>query len=138
MPLFHTSAVSIGSVCFSYARLEELTELSWRRVYPDLQPVVGCNAEIRKNLGFIKATPGISWNLFRKTGQRQTADKKPAAGSGPKGSSSKTLSLDARGRQGPRVSSGIVARGRRPAGAATAAKKATRLVRYRPLNLRNS
>ena len=94
----------------SRSRLEELTELSWRRVYPDLQPVVGCNAEIRKNLGFIKATPGMSWTLFRKAGQGQAASKEPAADAGPIGSSSKTLSLDARGRQGPRVSSGIVER----------------------------
>jgi len=121
----------------SRSRLEELENLSWHRVHPDFQSVVGCNAEIRKNLGFVKATPGISWTLFRKAGQRQTADKQPAADSGPTGSTAKTQSLDARGRQGPRVSSGIVARGSRPVGAVTAAKKAARLVRDRPLNLGN-
>merc|ERR1712138_117291 len=78
----------------SRSRLEEIKELSWRSVYPDLQSVVGRNAEIRKNLGFIKTTPGVSWNLFRQTGQHQAKNKETVAGPGPTGSSSKTLSLD--------------------------------------------
>ena len=119
----------------SRSRLDELTELSWRQVYPDLQSVVGCNAEIRKNLGFVRSTPGTSWTLFRQAGQRQTADKEPAADAGPTGSPSKTPRLDAWGRQGPRVSTGIVARDRRPIGAPAAAKKAARCVRDRPVNL---
>ena len=44
----------------SRSRLEELEELSWRRVHPDLQSVVGCNAEIRKKLGFSRIRAGSS------------------------------------------------------------------------------
>ena len=50
----------------SRSRLEELESLSWRRVHPDLQSVVGCNAEIRKRLGFSRVKTGSSWTLFRR------------------------------------------------------------------------
>ena len=63
----------------SRSRLGELKELSWRRVHPDLQVVVGCNAEIRKNLGFVRTKAGSSWTLFREANQVRTSNREAAA-----------------------------------------------------------
>ena len=59
----------------SRSRLDELDTLSWTRVYPDLQSVVGCNAEIRKKLGFVRTQAGVSWTLYRKAKKPKTESK---------------------------------------------------------------
>ena len=59
----------------SRPRFEELEVLSWRRVHPDLQSVVGCNAEIRKKLGFSRTKAGSSWTLFRDAKQVKASNK---------------------------------------------------------------
>ena len=56
----------------SRSRIEEVDELSRCRVHPDLQSVVGCNAEIRKKLGFTRTQAGVSWTLFRKAKKIKT------------------------------------------------------------------
>ena len=57
---------------------EEFAKLSWDQVHPDLQAVVGCNAEFRKNLGFARTKSGASWTLFRKAGPGQCVEPRPA------------------------------------------------------------
>ena len=59
----------------SRSRLDELDTLAWTRVHPDLQSVVGCNAEIRKRLGFSRTQAGASWTLFRKAKKTKTESK---------------------------------------------------------------
>ena len=63
----------------SRSRLDELDTLAWTRVHPDLQSVVGCNAEIRKRLGFSRVQPGASWTLFRKAKKDKTDGENPVS-----------------------------------------------------------